>query len=122
MNQPNKPKKKRAAPAPTKSRVRRTFERTKRDAYMRMHALLMDANEADRGALAEFMVDTSLTLLGKVKNMDTQSAMVVFPDDGTLHMYQAIMEHADETGIDIEEICEALISTLKRPRGVSLVN
>lgn len=85
-----------------------------------LRELVMSSRVSERRPIVETIVDAGLRIMGDVDGMDTENAIVVFPDDGTLSVMLAITEHAEKTGLDVDEICERLVQRLQEEPIASL--
>lgn len=77
-----------------------------------LEQIVMAARPRQRIALAEHIHNIGLELIGHMHGVDTQNAVVFFPDDATARLIQTIAQHEQMTGIEHEQICDNLIAKL----------
>lgn len=77
-----------------------------------LELMVSKSRPKDQAAIAEHIVDIGIELLGLAYGVDSNSAMLVFPDDDVSRLIMSIDQHERATGVSCTETIEALISKL----------
>lgn len=62
--------------------------------------------------MAEHIVQVGLEQIGRVLDMDTSSAIVMFPEDAEVDLIRAAIRHSEREGLKFEDVVAGIIKSL----------
>lgn len=77
-----------------------------------LEAFVVHSPDEDKIEIAEHIHNIGLELVGLTHGINTDNAMVVFPDDDVARLVQVIDQHSAETGLPGDAIVDRLIAQL----------